>query len=79
MGICLLMGYLVLALFAITLALLLNPNISETFFTELGRGVALTGFTLLVLLHFLTETNCTICKKTRSSGITSSIQQSIEA
>jgi len=48
-GICLLMGYLVLALFAITLALSLNPNTSETFFTELGRGVALTGFTLLIL------------------------------
>ena len=48
-SVCLLMGYLVLALFAITLALLLNPNTSETFFTELGRGVALTGFTLLIL------------------------------
>lgn len=38
-----------MALFAITLALLLNPNTSETFFTELGKGVALTGFTLLIL------------------------------
>ncbi len=48
-GVCLLMGYLVLALFAITVALFLNPNTSETFFTELGKGVALTGFTLLIL------------------------------
>ena len=48
-GVCLLTGYLVLALFAITLTLFLNPNTSETFFTELGKGVALTGFTLLIL------------------------------
>ncbi len=48
-GVCLLMGYLVLVLFAITLAILLNPNSSRSFFIEFGKGAALTGFRLLTL------------------------------
>ncbi len=48
-GVYLAAGYLVLVLFAITLAILLNPNSSRTFFTEFGKGAALTGFGLLTL------------------------------
>jgi len=48
-GLCLLMGYLILALFALILALFLKPNTSGTFSTELGKGAALTGLTLLIL------------------------------
>ena len=49
-GVYLAAGYLVLVLlFAITLAILLNPNSSRSFFIEFGKGAALTGFRLLTL------------------------------
>ena len=48
MGICLSVMYLFLSIFALILAFF-DPNLPEAFLTELGKGAALTGFTLLIL------------------------------
>ena len=47
-GTALLIGYVVLALTPVTLALALTPSTGEGFLTELGKGAGLTGFALLL-------------------------------